>query len=206
MQAWLRLFIQSVIGQVTVLATEAGDPNLVGALLSSGASTREALVAGDLFEFANDRITLAQFIARHGSHGPAAGELSSRSWREDPGPVERLLHSVRRSEPPQQRRARTDADRKRARAALLGALPASKRAPALLALRLAPLSSRTIEHTKTSFLITGDAARRAIGHELAAAGLVAEPEDAFYLFAEELYASGAGDLRALVAERRAQRE
>jgi pyruvate,water dikinase len=95
-----------------------------------------------------------------------------------------------------------------ATAAVLARLPRGRRAEAKLLLRVVPLTARTLELTKTSFLITGDAARaavRAIGGELAGAGLLDDPDDAFFLFADELQASGHADLRALVDERRAQR-
>ena len=31
------------------------------------------------------------FLAEHGFHGPAEGELSSHSWREDPAPIEAMM-------------------------------------------------------------------------------------------------------------------
>jgi pyruvate,water dikinase len=208
LQAWVRMLLQGSIARLTELAAAAGAPDAAAALLSGGAATREALVADDLFALADGRLTLDAFIARHGYHGPSAGEVSSRSWREDPTPIERLLASVRRAEPPATRRARASAERTAAVRTVLDGLPAARRAEARLLLRLAPLIARTIEQTKTSFLITGDAARaavRGIGRELAAAGRLDAPEDAFHLFAQELYAAGAADLRELIAERRAQR-
>ena len=53
----------------------------------------EIRVAGDLWSVARGDRTLAQFLSAHGFRGPADGELSSRAWREDPGPVEALVMS-----------------------------------------------------------------------------------------------------------------
>ena len=60
-----------------------------------------------------------------------------------------------------------------------------------------------------SFLLTNDAGRaatRALGATLATDGRIDTDDDAFHLFAEELLAPGAADLRALVADRKAERE
>jgi pyruvate,water dikinase len=209
LQAWVRMLLQGSIARVGELADAAGAPEAGPALLGSSTATREGLVAEDLFALAHERTTLDDFLSRHGFHGPMSGEISSRSWREDPGPIERLLPSVRRSEPAAERRARSEAERARATRAVLQGLPRARRLEAQLLFRMAPWTARTIEQTKTSFLITGDAARaavRGIGCELVAAGHLDDAGDAMLLFAQELYASGAEDLHGLVAERREQRE
>lgn len=208
LQAWLRLLVQGVSGQALALAQLAGAPEAAGALMAGSAQTEEAAVADELWLVAHDRLALAEFLARHGFHGPNSGEVSSRSWRENAQPLERLLATIRESEPPAERRARTAAESAKVAARVLRALPAARRPGALLVLRAAPLVTRSIERTKTSFLLLGDMGRAAVrtaGAQLAGAGRLEDPEDAFHLFPEELFVAHEQDLRELVAQRRALR-
>ena len=81
------------------------------------------------------RDRLDQVIANHGFHGPMEGELSSRVWREDPAPLERLIARVRRARTPPRTRCSASARRASAptemRREVLAALPGrrSDRAP-----------------------------------------------------------------------------
>lgn len=200
-----RLLFQVASGQLTALANRAGIPEASSALLSGTAGTDEAAVADDLWRLAAGQIGLQQFLCRHGYHAPGGGDLLTRSWREDPRPVERLLNAVREAEPQSERRARAAAERVRLTDAVLAALPARHRLAARRLLRLAPSAARMLELTKTSFLVAvdcGRAAVRALGHELADAGAFDDPADAFHLFAYELARPAGLDLSALVVERR----
>jgi pyruvate,water dikinase len=209
LQACTRMLFQGVNAQLTALAERAGEPDAAGSLMSGSAATDEAAVAGDLWLLANDRLSMATFLSRHGFHGPNSGDIAARSWREDAGSLERLLAAVRNCEPPAERQARAAADRAAVTARVLSALPPGRRALGRSLLRLAPLTTRSLERTKTSFMIAIDAGRaavRAAGAELVSAGTLDDPDDGFHLFAYELLEPGRRDLRALVAERRALRE
>ena len=209
LQGRTRILFQASASLLTALAEQAGEPDAVSSLMSGAAGTDEAAVADDLHLLARDRLPLATFLERHGFHGPNSSELSSLSWREDSRPVERLLGAVRESTPSADRRAGATAARDHAVARLLTALPPTRRPVARMALRFAPLATRLIEHTKTSFLIAGDggrAATRAIGSELVDAGRLESPDDAFHLFAGELLGPPRDDLAELVAARRELRE
>jgi pyruvate,water dikinase len=55
----------------------------------------ETAVADGIWRIAHDRLTLTEFVDRYGFHGPDVGNVASRSWRENPAPVERLLDRYR---------------------------------------------------------------------------------------------------------------
>jgi pyruvate, water dikinase len=208
-QAWQRMLMQTVSGGLLKLAQQAGRPEAHAALLGGDAGTVEAVVADDLWSLARGELTLEPFLADHGYHGPNAGDPASRVWREDPRAVERLLGPLAEAESPRDRRLRSAAEQARTAREFVESLPAAKRLPAQALVRLAPVAARGLEQNKTAFLIAvdvGRAAVRDIGRELAANGLIDEPEDAFHLFADELLASGRDDLRELAAQRRALHE
>jgi pyruvate,water dikinase len=197
-----RMLFQGASSQVIALATAVGRPELAPTLLSGRGGLEEAVVAADLRLLADGRLGLAEFVARHGYLGPDTGDLTSRTWREEPAPLERLVktlastpeRSVRRDEG-----AHADAVR-----SVLAALPAHRRPGAGLALRMAPSAARSLERSKVAFVMCLDAARasaRALGAELVAAGKLADADDAFFLFVEELL-DGVPDPAALVAQRR----
>jgi pyruvate,water dikinase len=200
--------------------------NSMGAFLGSmmfeqigGLSSAEPLMTGygdfeevrtmtDLWEVSRDRLPMQDFLRRHGYHGPGEGEMSSRSWREDPGPVETLAKtysSMSEKRCPAATQARRIAGREAAERALLASLPALKRAPIRMLLntgrRIIPLR----EVTKGCFVRALDGARwaaRCYGELLHTAGRIDDQADLFHLTFEEILTGHNGDLRTIVAERR----
>ena len=81
--------------QVRLLAVRAGLDGLETALLG-GDGTEESKTVEDLWALSRDRITRAEFLLRHGFHGPAEGELATPSWRQDDSPLEGLLVTYRK--------------------------------------------------------------------------------------------------------------
>jgi pyruvate, water dikinase len=204
-QAWTRMLLQAITGQVTALAEQAGEPDAVAMLLSGAAGTEEAAIADDLWRVATEQVTLDRFLEQHGYHGPNGGDPAARAWRENPRPLERLLATVATAEPPTERRTRAVAERERVAQRLVARLPAARRPAARLTVRMAPVAARALERTKTAFLIAidgGRAAVRARGAELAAMGALDDPEDAFHLFADELLSARGSDVRERASERR----
>jgi pyruvate,water dikinase len=198
--------IQGVYDQLSRLAAAAG---VDGAPLMCGqGSHEETAVVTDLWELSRGRLDFEGFLDRHGYHGPGEGEISGRVWREEPAPVEALLAGYRAmgddADPAAAEAARI-AERRRAEATLLAALPAARRGPARVVLRMARTYLPLRGVGKVAFLQSLDVARaaaRRLGGHLAAAGVLHEPEDVFFLTLDEL-AGGrpdAGD--ALVSERR----
>ena len=78
-------------GALQALLAEVGRPGLEMALVGGYGATEEVRMAQAMWDVAHGRQSLAEFLGRFGFHGPAEGELSSPSWREDPAPVNRLL-------------------------------------------------------------------------------------------------------------------
>ena len=209
LQGTTRMIYQGATSQLVALACRAGDPGLAERVLSGTGGVEETHVADDLWRTAVGELSLEAFLARHGFHGPNVGDIATRTWREDPTPIERLLPRVREAGDPRARRAGLASTRDEATRALLSGLPVQLRPLARLLTRLAPASAVTLERTKASFLIALDGARaatRTLGDELVSAGTFAHRDDGFHLLLEELRAVRPGDtaVAELIARRRAQ--
>ncbi|WP_084027685.1 PEP-utilizing enzyme [Mycobacterium avium] len=199
-----RMIFQGASSQVIALAEKSGHPELAGALLSAPGGIEEAAVADDLRALAAGRLDLGTFVARHGFHGPNAGDITAQSWRENPAPLERLVKRLQEAGSDGPRR--DDNARAAAVASVLADLPALQRPAAKVALRMAPSAARSLERSKVAFVMSLDGARaaaRAVGAELVQAGRLDYVDDVFFLFVEELLGSAQHDLRSPVAERRA---
>src|SRR5581483_4168050 len=72
------------------LAERAGIDDLTG-LASGYGAVPETAVVTDLWHVSRGALTLDALLARHGFHGPREGEMSARVWREDDGPLRRLV-------------------------------------------------------------------------------------------------------------------
>jgi phosphohistidine swiveling domain-containing protein len=203
--------VQPVFDQVIAMIARAGAGHLQSALLGGGGSHAETEMVDDLWELARERITLRDFLARHGYHGPLEGEISGRVWREDARPVLSLAEKyAARSEEhhpaamaQRRREEREDAERE-----LVAGLPRVRRAQAhgLLALARRNMPMRGIG--KVTYLRSLDIARagaRRAGELLADQGALKEPEDVFLLTAAELGGALPDNAIELVEERKQER-
>lgn len=204
------ILCQALYEQVRALAERAGKPGLEISLVTGYGDMAETEVVADLWEVSRERLPLQEFVARHGYHGPAEGDLASSSWRMRREPLERLLVSYRELEEgrsPRAVEAERGRERLQAERELLAALPAARRPVAALTLRIAAQLIPLRGTGKAAFLQCVDAARhgaRAYGAALTAAGRLEREDDVFMLTLSELLeASPHGDLDELVAERRA---
>ncbi|HTK66980.1 MAG TPA: PEP-utilizing enzyme [Pseudonocardia sp.] len=201
--------LQPVYDALEKLVAEAGVGD-VATLSGAGGAEMVGLV-GDLWKVSRGLLDIETVVREHGFHGPLEGELSSLVWREDPSPLHRLVcEYARRDERAdpvlrEQARAREAA---RMRPELLAALPRSRRPVARVVLALAarrlPLRGVVKESLLQAFDVARAAARH-LGAHLAAAGVLAEPGDVFFLTVDEL-SDLPGDLRELVATRKQRRE
>jgi pyruvate,water dikinase len=194
-----------------LVSSSGADPALLGPLLAGQGSHAELEVVEDLWALSREQLTLKEFLARHGYHGPMEGEASARVWREDPEPVLSLVRQYRRK-PDDEHPASGGAQRARERLAaqqeLLAMLPAHRRPGARLLLRLADRSIPLRGVGKRMFLQALDVARaatRRAGVLLHEQGVLAEPDAAFYLSRSELL-DGPLPSQADVAARKAERE
>jgi pyruvate,water dikinase len=208
-QAKARMMFQAASSQLVALAQRAGMSDAAGSLMAGRADLEEAAVADDLWLTAHRRLALDEFVARHGFHGPNSGDITTRSWREDRRPLERLLDVIGQAKRPAERRARTRAESERIVGELVASLPPRERLGARIALRLAPAAARNLELAKTAHLIALDVARataRAIGDGLAADGFLSASEDVFLLLRDELLDGALSSFHDLTAERREARQ
>lgn len=100
----LSMACQGVKGRVQTLATKAGLEGLQHELIKSQEGTAEFDLVRDLWQLSADRITVEDFLRRHGYHGPRKGLLESTVWREDSAPIVELAATYRT------RRATEDVD------------------------------------------------------------------------------------------------
>lgn len=213
---------REVIYHHTVLTLGAVQPvyDLLGKVCAGTDLTPQDLAGGhggheetamvrDLWACSRERLSVADFLARYGYHGPREGDISIITWREDPAPVYRLLAAYAATpdaEDPTSVEAAQQRRRVELEAQLLAACSRARRPVARTALTLAGRYLPLRGVGKVAFLqgmdVTRMAARR-LGELQADTGRLAERDDIFFLTLEELRAGWPTDAVALVAERRA---
>jgi pyruvate,water dikinase len=181
-------------------------------LMTGYGDLEEVRIMTDLWAVSRGEVPMETFLRRHGYHGPGEGEISSRSWREQPGPVETLARTyagMADDRSPAATEARRTRGREAAERELLARTPALKRPAVTLTLKAARRFIPLREVTKGCFVRALDAARwsaRHYGALLHGQGRLEHPEDVFYLTYDELLAGAQGELTATVNERRNLRE
>ncbi|TVX99210.1 phosphoenolpyruvate-utilizing protein [Mycolicibacterium porcinum] len=201
--------IQPLQEQLATMSSAAGvDP----AVLLRGASHEEGAVLHDLWAASRGYLTVEEFVLRHGYHGPGEGEVETRVWREDLDTVRNLVERYRAkpdSESPDADAADRLVMRESAERALLSSSSRAGVARARIVLKLARRYIPLRGTGKVSYLQCLDVLRagaRHIGALLAEAGRIDDPEDAFYLTADELsgptLTDPCADLRQIVGARR----
>jgi len=205
--------VQPVYDQVQRLAERAGAPELAARVTTGQGSHAELALVEDLWSLSREQLSMEEFLARHGYHGPFEGELASQVWREDSGPVLATAARYRGApdtDSPAAMAARNVIAQGNARAELLRRLPRHRRGAARLVLVLADRYLPLRGIGKVAFLQTLDVARaasRQIGHHLAAAGVIDDAQDACFLTGEELLtARPPASLSEAVTARRERRE
>lgn len=168
----------------------------------------ESALVADLWACSRGQIDEDTVVARHGYHGPMEGEISTRVWREDRGPLRNLIGQyAERREDADPARTRADLLSRRADALsdLLGDRSHVERARirAVVALADRYLPMRGVG--KVAFLQALDLCRasaRRLGECLVREGELDDCEDVFFLTVPELTGSLPTDARALIKERR----
>ena len=207
-----RLVLMTVQAQLTKLAYSVERPDLVLQLLAGLGGVAETEVAEDLWEVSRGQLTVAEFVRRHGYHGPNEGNLTSHSWREDAAPVERLVAALAArpdSQRPRAREAAAVAARQDAIAELVALVPSRKRPEARWYCKVAVRAVQANELGKASYLMGidgGRAATRDLGAGFVAAGRLDDADDAFYFTIDELQGGLPDNAREVVAHRRRLRD
>lgn len=177
----------------------------------SGSGGAEMAVVSDIWAASRGRLSLSDVLDRHGFHGPLEGELSSTVWREDDSPVRGLVEGYANrceDEDPVLRQRRRQQELSTLQRRVVAAVPRVQRPAVRALLRLAaerlPLRGVPKRAFLQAFDITRATARR-IGALFYADGLLDDPEDVFYLTADELTGDPPEHARELVALRRKRR-
>ncbi|MGH9003586.1 MAG: PEP-utilizing enzyme, partial [Acidimicrobiia bacterium] len=212
-QVVVSMLAQGIYEQLHKLCAAAGRPGLETRLMTGyGASFEETRLMADLWAVSRGTLALDAFLAAHGYHGPAEGEISSRSWRDDPSPLTALVATYRgmdESASPVAVEGRQRRERESATAELLGTLRGPRRGAARVLVNVASRYIPLREVGKTAFLQAVDSARsaaRVMGEDLARRGVLGDPEDVFYLTVAELLGQPPSEAKELVAFRRGRRE
>jgi phosphohistidine swiveling domain-containing protein len=190
-----------------VAKTGHGD---VAVLSGSGGAEMSGLVA-DLWSASRAQTDVDEVVRRNGFHGPREGELSSRVWREDDGPLRQLVAQYRTqpdSSDPAVREKESERARRELAHEILAVTPMFKRTARRTTLKLAAELIPLRGVGKRSFLMALDVARaaaRRAGECMVADGALSDPGDVFYLTAEELIGNLPQEVTDRVARRRAWR-
>jgi pyruvate,water dikinase len=207
-----RMILNGLRSQVESMTGRLGRADLVPTLLAGYGGVIETSLADDVWSVGQGHLSVAEFVERHGFHGPNEGNVIGHSWREDPEAVVRIaaVHSGRpEAERPRVRANRAVAARERAEAELLAGMPALRGRLFRRLLQFTGAQVRSVELTKAGFLTAVDgtrAAAGALGRELVAAGTLDSPDDTFYLTTDELLGTLPRNARELVVFRRERRE
>jgi pyruvate,water dikinase len=184
--------------------------DLLTTLLSGYGGMFEVQMLHQLWEVSNDKRDLDEWLSRYGYLAPYAGNLRSRSWREDSTPLLRLRNtyrSVAEADAPGAIECERIAARQAAESELVACTSALKRPGVRAILTLAAHFIPLREVGKNMYLRAVDAARAAIrlvGTGLAASGALADPDDVWFLTWDELLGPMPGGNQAVIADRRDQ--
>jgi phosphohistidine swiveling domain-containing protein len=204
----LSMACQALMGRVETMATKAGLTGLQHELIKSDEGTAEFDLVRDLWQLSADRITVEDFLRRHGYHGPREGLVESTVWREDSGPVVELAATYRSrhgSEDVDQLVQRRRREHAIAVQRLEQALGPIRSVPARALVRFAAHAPTWRETGRACMLRAIDVARaasRIIGRDLADAGVFDEPADVRFLTIDELAREDRDRWPDLVSQRR----
>jgi rifampicin phosphotransferase len=197
--------VQPAFDQLDKLAASVGLS--AQTLMSGHGGHEETVVLDDLWECAQDRLSVHEFLLRHGYHGPNEGDIAATVWRENPEPLHHLIASYRaKGEAPNAGAGDRGRRRAAAEAEFLATLPPVKRPIGRALLKLAGRYVPMRGIGKVAFLQGFDvvrAAARRLGSHLVASGAIDDPDDVFFLTIDELETGCPEKARELVAERRA---
>jgi phosphohistidine swiveling domain-containing protein len=197
----VRMLSQGLYDRSQLLAQRYGRAGGGLALSAGYGRLDETALMDELLKVSHGQATLRSFITKYGFHGPAEGDIASRSWREDPRPLERWIRDTRlasRNDLLEERVQRTAAQQAAERE-LLQAIPIQRRHAAALTIRLTRHFVVLGELGKATFLRAFDGLRYAArrrGQELAAAGVLGDIEDVFLLTADEAFSTTCTRMRA----------
>lgn len=199
---------QQYFSQATRLAERAGLGELASSLTTGIGDTFDTRSMARLWQVSRGEATLEEYLGEFGFQTSSGDDLSGHSWRENPASLRALVENYRRmdesSSPFVHEHERVE-QRQALEDRIISALPADEQEDARKLFDLLVSSTRVRELGKASYRIALDVARaaaRAQGAVLHQQGRIDGPEDVFLLVRSEAFGD-AGDLRSIVAERKA---
>lgn len=206
------LLATRAVTELSEHARRAGRPEASNALMIGYPGMEEFETAAALWEVSRGERSLESFLAGHGFHGAQEGEIASRSWREEPGPVRALadrLAALGDDQDPRRREQIAVARRAEQEAALRAVTPAEERAALDAVFELVATFLPLREAGRAALTIALDAMRasaRTLAGALVRDGALPEGEDVFLLTRQELLEPPpAAELAERVEARRALR-
>ena len=185
---------QAVYDQLTQIAEKANKKGLELTLATGYGEMAETQVVSDLWSVSRDKLSLDEFILRHGYHGPSESDISCKVWRINRQPVEALVESYRKMGPekdPLRMESQRAEKRAEAEAELIENLSGVDRLRARMILKFAAHMIPMRGTGKAGFLRcidVGRAAARVIGANWLKAGLIDDVDDVFLFTVPELVA------------------
>jgi phosphohistidine swiveling domain-containing protein len=170
----------------------------------------EAAMVSDLWRVSRGQLDLDEIVSRHGFHGPRAGEMSAQVWREDSGPLRRLVGEyaeLGEERSPMRRELELAEQRQSLEQQIVTALPSTRRLLARQAIRLVSTTIPLRGIAKDAYLQSSDvirAASRRLGELLVETGTLASPDDVFFLTDREVLSGDLSEARDLAERRRAR--
>ncbi len=195
-------------GQVQGLLAKVGRSDLQLKIIGGYGQMSEIQLTKDLARIASGHSGLAAFLTNYGFHGPAEGEMSSHSWREDPQPIERMIEKYRdlpADSDPEASEHEQLLEREEAERIVLGALSGPARLKARFQLALCRHFIPLRVEAKAAFTQIFDVARasaRAIGDDWTRRQLLDTRDDIFFLTVDEILNTPPPEIKELVADRR----
>jgi pyruvate,water dikinase len=206
------MIAQAAYDQVKGLSEAAGLAGLERRLVTGYGDFEESRIAAELWAVSRGRLSMEEFVGRHGYHGPREGAVDSPSWRQDHAPLLGLVEKYRgmpdSDDPSDGQCARQD-ERIAAEKELLSALGPAGRLKAKAILGFARRHVPLREVSKAAFLHAIDAGRAAAwshGEWLARGGHIEDSSEVFFLDLDDVADRRTDGLRDVIRRRRAERE
>jgi pyruvate,water dikinase len=203
--------VQPAFEALSAMVERTGVGDLT-ALTSGYGEHAETAMVQDMWSVSRGGLSVEEFVARHGYHGPHEGELSGRVWREDAGPLRSALvgwSAMADEADPVTAENRKRSERLALEAELIASVPVWQKPIARLVLWMGKRAIPMRGVAKAAFLQSLDMARacaRRIGELLTEQGVLTDPDDVFFLTADEIPSSRQRDWTEVVARRRERHE
>lgn len=208
-QAGSRFVVMAVQAQLITLCEQAGVPELSNRIMSGLGDLPEARLADDLWLAGRSERTAEDLLRSHGYYGVHIGNMTGRSWRQDPSLLAARIKGATADSTarrPRERQAEAAQAREVAVARLLDSVPRWKRPLASKLARSAAVQFRALENGKAAVMMAVDGCRAAaeqVGSALVAAGRIERAADVVFLRHDEFNLAERVDVRARIDERRA---